>query len=104
MSMNRGRRVVLSEENLEIRNYMQNLVLDQLENVLDSLNACQCENCLHDILAISLNNLPAKYVVTKKSELYSKLANLQAQYDVDVVAAIAQASAIVSRAPRHDRI
>jgi competence protein ComFB len=82
---------------------MEVCVLDQLETVLESLNACTCDNCLHDILAISLNRLPAKYVVTKKGELYTKINNIQAQFEVDIIAAIAQASAIVSRNPRHDR-
>ncbi|MDR2166218.1 MAG: late competence development ComFB family protein [Clostridiales bacterium] len=103
MAIARGRRVVLNKDSLEIRNYMEVCVLDQLETVLESLNACTCDNCLHDILAISLNRLPAKYVVTKKGELYTKINNIQAQFEVDIIAAIAQASAIVSRNPRHDR-
>jgi competence protein ComFB len=74
-----------------------------MEPVLKNLNACTCDNCLHDILAISLNSLPAKYVVTKRGEMYTKLNNLQHQFDVDIVSAIAKASVIVSRNPRHDR-
>ena len=99
----KGRRFVLDMDNLEINNYMEVCVLDSLESVLDSLNACRCDNCAHDILAIALNTLPPKYVVTKKGELYTKLSHLKTQFEVDTIAAIAQASAIVSRNPRHDR-
>jgi len=101
--MMHGKRIVLDKDNLEIRNYMEVCVLDLLGSVLENLNACQCENCTHDILAIALNSLPTKYVVTKKGELYTKIGNLQNQFDVDIIAAIAKASVIVSRNPRHER-
>ena len=94
---------MLDRNSLELNNYMEACVLDLLEPVLTNLSACTCENCLHDILAISLNSLPAKYVVTKKGEMYTKLNNLQHQFDVDIVSAIAKASVIVSRNPRHER-
>jgi competence protein ComFB len=94
---------MLDKNNLELKNYMEICVVDLLEPVLTNLNACTCDNCLHDILAIALNSLPAKYVVTKKGEMYTKLNNLQHQFDVDIVSAIAKASVIVSRNPRHDR-
>ncbi|MCL2576064.1 MAG: late competence development ComFB family protein [Defluviitaleaceae bacterium] len=93
----------LRNQNLQIQNYMETCVADMLKPVLDGLNACQCDNCVMDILAISLNSLPPKYVVTKKGELYTKISNLQNQFDVDIIAAIAKASVIVSRNPRHDR-
>jgi len=98
----KGKKVVLSADNLEISNYMEVAVLDHLGAVLESLNSCQCENCLYDILAIALNKLPPKYVVTRKGQLYTKINNLKNQFEVDIIAEIAQASAIVSRAPRHD--
>ncbi|MCL2753451.1 MAG: late competence development ComFB family protein [Defluviitaleaceae bacterium] len=94
---------VINVQDLEIKNYMEACVGDMLRSVLDGLNACQCDNCVMDILAIALNALPTKYVVTKKGELYTKISNLQNQFDVDIIAAIAKASVIVSRNPRHDR-
>jgi len=94
---------MLDRNNLEIKNYMEICVVDLLEPVLKNLNACTCDNCLHDTLAVALNSLPAKYVVTKKGEMYTKLNNLQHQFDVDIVSAIAKASEIISRNPRHER-
>jgi len=90
-------------QELDIKNYMETAVGDILMPVLDSLDACKCPNCIMDILAIALNSLPSKYVVTKRGELYTKISNLQNQFDVDITAAIAKASVIVSRNPRHDR-
>jgi competence protein ComFB len=53
-------------------------------------------------MAIALNTLPPKYVVTPKGHLYSKIETLQRQNDVDLIAAITKGAMIVSRMPRHD--
>lgn len=99
--MEKKTKSVLNVENLEIQNYMEVAVMEHLETVLSNLNSCQCENCLYDILAITLNKLPAKYVVTKKGHLYTKISQLKNQFEIDIISEIAQASAVVSRAPRH---
>lgn len=92
----------MDKSNLEVKNYMEDCVANQIEAVLKSLNACNCENCVHDIMAIALNSLPTKYVVTSKGQLYTKISLLQGQYDVDIISAITRASVIVSRNPRHE--
>ena len=94
---------MLAKGDLELTNYMEHCVLELLGPVLENLNSCTCDNCQHDILAIALNSLPPKYVVTKRGELYTKLNNLQHQFDVDIIAAISKAAVIVSRNPRHER-
>jgi len=96
------KRIVLNEEEIQIRNYMEDCVLDLLESILDSLNACKCDNCVHDVYALALNNLPPKYVVSKRGEVYTKLSALIQQFEVDITSAITNGSVIVSKAPRHD--
>lgn len=85
-----------------IRNYMEICVQEMLPTILKEINSCACEKCTLDILAISLNSLKPKYVVTKRGELYSKLAMLRHQFDVDIIAAITKAAVIVARDPRHN--
>jgi len=81
---------------------MELCVQDSMKMVLKKIDACQCDMCSSDIMAIALNALPPKYVVTEKGELYSKLSTLRQQFDVDIIAAITKAAVIVGRAPRHD--
>ena len=85
----------------QIKNYMEEIVFEQMKDVLADINMCTCEKCLLDIAAIALNDLPPKYVVTKKGELYSKINALEQQFEVDVIAAITKAAVIVKRNPRH---
>jgi competence protein ComFB len=80
---------------------MEEIVFGQMKEVLADINMCTCEKCLLDIAAIALNDLPPKYVVTKKGELYSKINTLGQQFEVDVVSAITKAAVLVKRRPRH---
>jgi len=85
-----------------MKNYMEVCVQDALLPVLNSINSCTCDTCIYDVMAISLNSLPPKYVVTRKGQLYTKLTVLQQQFDVDIIYAITKAAVIVGRSPRHD--
>lgn len=86
----------------QIKNYMEEIVFNEMRDVLKEINMCTCEKCLLDIAAIALNELPCKYVVTEKGELYSKINSLSQQFEVDVMSAIIKAAVLVKRNPRHD--
>jgi competence protein ComFB len=86
----------------EIKNYMEICVTDMLDSVLKEINGCKCENCKYDIIAITLNSLPSKYVVTKRGQFYTKLQALQQQFDVDIISAITKAAVLVAKNPRHE--
>jgi len=74
-----------------------------LPNLLKAFNnLCTCEKCILDIKAIALNNLPPHYVVTDKGELYSKISEMDIQYETDVMKALIDAIAKVSKNPRHE--
>lgn len=85
-----------------IKNYMEEIVFNLINEVLEDINVCNCEKCTMDIAAIALNDLPPKYIVTEKGELYSKINALKQQFEVDVIAAITKAAVLVKRKPRHE--
>lgn len=86
----------------QIKNYMEEIVFNQMKEVLQDINMCTCDKCIMDIAAIALNDLPPKYIVTEKGELYSKINALKQQFEVDVIAAITKAAVLVKRKPRHE--
>lgn len=86
----------------QIKNYMEEIVFSQMKDILNDINVCTCDKCLLDIAAIALNDLPPKYIVTEKGELYSKINTLGQQFEVDVVSAVTKAAVLVKRKPRHD--
>lgn len=85
-----------------LKNYMEDCVESYLDEILNKYpEACHCETCRYDIMAIALNNLPPKYVAREEGELYSRINNLEAQYRADIYAAITKAIMIVKDNPRH---
>lgn len=86
---------------ITIKNYMEEVVLNSIEGILDDINMCKCQMCVMDIAALALNDLPSKYIATEKGELYSKVNSLRSQFEVDVIAAITKAAVLVKRSPRH---
>jgi len=84
------------------KNLMEELVLKFYDKVISDLNVCKCERCKADIIAIALNRLPPRYYVTKEGEMYLKLKELEIQFEVDIVAALAAAAFIVNNKPRHE--
>ncbi|KYH33842.1 late competence development ComFB family protein [Neomoorella mulderi] len=89
---------------LFLKNYMEDCVWELLDQVLaQDPEACRCDSCRHDIVALALNQLPPRYVVREKGVIYSKLAMLEAQHRADIYRALTQALMKVKKAPRHER-
>ncbi len=86
----------------QLKNFMEDVVLSLMQDILEDIDVCKCDKCFMDIAAIALNSLPPKYIVTEKGELYSKVETLKQQFEVDIIAAITKAAVLVKRNPRHD--
>lgn len=86
---------------LKLKNTMEDVVRKNIDSILNVMNICKCEKCKLDIMAISLNDLPAKYVVTETGELYTKVRELEQQFEVNVEMAIIKAAIFVTKNPQH---
>lgn len=86
----------------KLKNYMEELVEKKTGEILKLMNICKCEKCRLDIMALTLNSLPSKYVVSEKGALYTKVKELEQQFEVDVEAAIIRAAVFVSKNPKHN--
>lgn len=87
----------------QLKNYMEDLVKMYIDNLLTEMDMCKCEQCYSDIVAIALNNLPTKYVVTDEGETYSKTSILIQQFEIDIISEITKAAEIVGKNPRHSK-
>ena len=88
--------------NNELINYMEYFVQEAMDQVLPGMNICMCDNCLADIAALTLNELPPKYVVTRKGHLYTKLKIFEQQFGVDITTEVMKSAKHISENPRHD--
>lgn len=85
-----------------LKNHMEEVVFNQMKSTLKDVDMCKCDKCMMDVAAIALNELPAKYVVTDKGVLFSKIDALQSQFEVGVTASIMRAAQIVRKVPLHN--
>ncbi|MDK2836338.1 MAG: hypothetical protein PWP21_1115 [Thermosediminibacterales bacterium] len=87
---------------MQLKNFMEILVENEIDGILENYkDICKCERCKKDIMALALNNLPPKYYVTEKGEVYNKIQALNQQFSTDVLTAILKAVKQVSKNPRH---
>lgn len=87
---------------MELKNFMEDIVLSKLDMVLDQYpNCCRCDQCRRDIAILALNHLPAHYASTEKGEIFTRVQAMSLEYEVEVIQQIAKAIEIVSQHPRH---
>lgn len=89
-----------------IKNYIELAVEEMLDDILTKYSeknpgTCICSRCRLDTMAIALNNLPTRYVVTDEGGIYTKVAMEQVGGRAQIVAAILNAIQTVQRIPRH---
>lgn len=89
-----------------IRNYIELAVEEMLDDVIANYakknpDTCTCSRCRLDIMAIALNALPTRYVVTDEGGIYTKVAMEQVGGRAQVIAAILNGIQIVKNSPRH---
>lgn len=82
---------------------MEYLVLKIIEDAWDSLECCKCEKCKKDVIALTLNQLPPKYVVTPEGEVYARIDELSIKKEAEIFTALAKAAKVVKDSPRHDK-
>jgi len=88
---------------MKMHNYMEDVVEKVLGEHLDgSSHIANCEKCRKDVLALTLNNLPAKYVVTGDDETYGKLDEIEEQNIEEIMKELKIAIEIVNISPLHD--
>lgn len=85
-----------------MKNYMEIIVEETLDEwVRKGESFCNCPRCRMDVIAFSLNRLPARYVVTKDGETYTQFNSLYLQTQAEVMEKVLEAIRAISAKPRH---
>lgn len=86
----------------KLHNYMEDVTAEIYSTMAKHIEGmCKCSKCNLDVLAIALNNLPARYVVTEKGRVYAKIVELELQFKTDVVRELTKAVGVVKTSPQH---
>lgn len=79
-------------------NAMESIVLEKLDSVLARFKCCKCDRCKKDIVAMSLNKLPSKYMVLMDGQ---PTPDTDPQTNAQVLTAMIQSVLAVRAHPRH---
>ncbi|MGI6751261.1 MAG: late competence development ComFB family protein [Anaerovoracaceae bacterium] len=94
-------RSAVMERRENLVNLAELLVKEKLTQVMERMGVCNCEKCTNDVLAITLNSIPPKYVTTDSGKQYLQLNLYKDQYETDIIAALTKACTRVKSMPRH---
>jgi hypothetical protein len=95
---------MISDHNLN-RERPMNLVRivaeELLPSVMRKLGVDNTEENREDILALTLNSSPTKYVTTEQGKQYAQLVDVyRLQHETDITAALTKAALKVAKSPR----
>ncbi len=82
-------------------NFVEILVRDKLDNVLEKFKCCKCLSCKNDIVAIALNNLPVYYFSGNKAEIEEALSEFKNSNNIDIVSEIIKAIISIRKKEKH---
>jgi competence protein ComFB len=84
-------------------NKMESVVRQVTDQMIDKYDesVCRCPRCRLDILALALNTLPPKYVVTNIGNAVTNVDLDSSQWQANVTMAVCNAIEVVRSRPRH---
>lgn len=94
---------VKTKENFVFYNVMEEIVKNKALDFIRDLSVCGCDKCYYDIIAMTLNKLPPRYVVTPKGRLFAKISATETQVNSDMASILTNACLYIDKNPRHTK-
>ncbi|MBS4224066.1 late competence development ComFB family protein [Lederbergia citrea] len=83
---------------MNVTNIMEDIIQKEIIKNLNQLHmSCTCEHCLSDVLALSLNELPPRYIVNQERSPYVRaIYEADRQGSINILKTISKAAKLVS--------
>lgn len=85
------------------KNILEDLIVYKLDELIDTTGVCKCDRCRNDIIAISLNKLPSRYVSSSGGDIMARMQSMDDQMQANITASILKAIEVVKSKPHHER-
>lgn len=82
-------------------NVMESIVRDKIIYFMRQFDVCTCDRCIADTVALTLNGLAPKYIVTSPAAAAPLLSYYTNKYISDVTVEATKACMIIGENPRH---
>jgi len=93
----------MEKKELVIKNYMEDIAKrNRDEQMSNRTDICKCDRCKLDVFAYAINHLPPKYVVTDRGHIFTKLQEMEVQFNADVTREVLKAIEFIKSHKRHE--
>ncbi len=92
-----------TEDDYVFLNVMENLVNETVDKWMQQFGTCTCSRCRADVVALSLTNLPAKYVVVGRNAAAPLMNFYSQQFSGAITVEVTKACTKVMERPHHNR-
>ena len=82
-------------------NVMERIVSDKIIYFMRQFECCTCEKCIADTIALTLNGLPPKYIVTEPAAEAPLLSSYTNHFISEITVEATKACMTVKETPRH---
>ena len=82
-------------------NVMERIVSDKIIYFMRQFECCTCEKCIADTIALTLNGLPPKYIVTEPAAEAPLLSFYTNHFISEITVEATKACMTVKETPRH---
>lgn len=89
------------EPDFVVVNVIERIVRDKVIYFMREFGVCTCERCIADTVALALNGLPSKYIVTTPMAVDPLISFYTNKYISTVTVEVTKACMIVKENPRH---
>lgn len=92
-----------TEDDYVFLNVMETLVNETVGKWMQQFGTCTCSRCRADVVALSLTNLPSKYVVVGRNAVAPLMNFYSQQYSGAITVEVTKACTKVMEHPHHNR-
>lgn len=82
-------------------NVSEELVREKVLDVMNNVDACTCDRCIVDTVALAITNLPAKCIVADKDAIFPLLSYYRSKFSTLVHTELMKAALIIKDNPHH---
>ena len=90
-----------SMQGLILVNILEEVFRLEVPKIMEEFGMCTCDRCITDVLALALNSMAPKYVVSQRGALFAKISSYGNQYKIDIFTHLSQACEKVKKSPSH---
>ncbi len=94
-------KIKLEQEGYSFVNVMEYIIKLRIDEYLEEFSVCDCSRCRADVTALTLTNLPSKYVVVDKNNVSPRLYYYENIYLGKVAVELTKACMSVAKTPHH---